>query len=323
MKAALTRGSPMARLVRALAMGLLLVVGAAGLRAQPTGGASYSFETREEGGARRTVWGMQWGPAPGASRGAVVLIHGSGGWGEHPVGAYARAFAAAGFTAFAVDSHGPRGIGSTADNQTQLSAHQMARDALAARRMLIDQGYAAQRMAVIGFSKGGYAAMIAADRAFLPDEAERFAAVMAFYPACMARPRAPRPASVVFMALGERDDYAGVKPCEELAAEFRTAGGSIEVKVYPDASHGWDGNPQNTQPFRLSTVENYSACTWTVEDDGSVTYQGKRRPNDTAFERELRNTCMRRGATVWTNLKQKDASTRDAVAFAERVLAAK
>jgi dienelactone hydrolase len=41
-------------------------------------------------------------------------------------------------------------------------------------------------------------------------------------------------------------------PCEELAREYANAGGRIEVKVYPGASHGFDGDPANTRLFRLS-----------------------------------------------------------------------
>ena len=263
---------------------------------------------------------MPRGPKGADSRGVVVLLHGSSGWGEYPVGHYARAFAAAGFTAFAVDSFGPRGIGQTGDNQTQLSAHQMARDAMAAKRFLVARGFDPERFAVMGFSRGGYAALIAADRTFLPDEQDRFKAALPFYPACMAKSRTPRPASIVYMGLGEKDDYAGVKPCEQLAAAFRRAGGDIEVKVYSGAAHGWDGHPNNLTMINLRSVENYSQCVWIVEGDATVTYRDRRRANDAAFEQELRGTCMRKGASVWTNPTQKDASTKDAVAFVTRVL---
>lgn len=58
------------------------------------------------------------------------------------------------------------------------------------------------------------------------------------------------------MALGEDDDYTGVKPCRGLADDFARAGGKITVKIYPGATHGRDGNPDATRMIRVPLVEN-------------------------------------------------------------------
>ena len=81
----------------------------------------------------------------------------------------------------------------------------MTRDAFSARRFLLEEGYAADRMAVMGFSKGGTVALYEADRNLLPTEADRFPVAISFYPSCSMRPRTPKPASIVFMALGEKE----------------------------------------------------------------------------------------------------------------------
>jgi dienelactone hydrolase len=105
---------------------------------------------------------------------------------------------------------------------------------LAARAFLVDRGFAAPTLAGMGFSKGGAAALCAADRTFLPGQEQRFAAVVAFYPTCNTRPRAPKPASTVYLPLAEKDDDAGVPPCEALATAYGQAGGKVSVKVYAD-----------------------------------------------------------------------------------------
>jgi hypothetical protein len=58
----------------------------------------------------------------------------------------------------------------------------------------------------------GYVALAAADGNYLPTEKERFQVAIAFYPGCNFHPRVPKPTSVVFLALGEKNDYTGDLP---------------------------------------------------------------------------------------------------------------
>lgn len=199
----------------------------------------------------------------------------------------------------------------------------MARDAFGASRFLRDRGTPIERQIVMGFSKGGAAALFAADRTFLPNESGRFAAALAFYPGCNTRARIPKPAGQVFMALGEKDDYSGVEPCQELATAFRAAGGTISVTVYPNASHAFDGDPARTGMQHLRSAENYMDCRLLVEQDGSLSL-GERRfaAGDPKVLPAMRATCMRKGASLWTNPWQKERATADAVAFAKSLFAA-
>ena len=198
----------------------------------------------------------------------------------------------------------------------------MTRDAFAARRYLIERGFAAGHLAIMGFSKGGAAALYAADSNFIPEETERFAAAIPFYPGCNARPRIPKPASIVFMALGEKDNYTGIKPCQDIADDFSKAGGNISVKIYPNASHFFDGNPANTGLYNLSTAENYMDCIVYVEEDGSSTYAAKRYTSDESLLiADLRKSCMKKGASVQTNNQQKAIATRDVIDFLNNTFA--
>lgn len=283
--------------------------------AQPSGGESVGFETQDPQRGALRLSGMLWTPA-GTPRGAVVLVHGSGGWSDHREGHYGRALAAAGYLALAIDSFGTRGIRNTVEDQAQISALQMTRDAFAARRWLLARGADPQRTAVMGFSKGGTVALYAADRNFVRGETERFQLAIPFYPGCGFRPRVPQPAAALFMALGDKDDYTGVKPCQDLADDFARAGGRVTVKVYAGAAHAFDGNPDQTRMIYIRNAENYLNCTVYVEEDGRLEYAGKTYPaNDPALLPELRRTCVTKGASVWTHQANKAAATRDAIAF--------
>ena len=243
------------------------------VHSQPVDNETVRFETREPGGATVPLRGVLWHPTT-TSKGVVVLVHGSGGLRTHPVGHYARAFSAAGYTALAIDAFGPRGIDGTVDDQSRLSSLQMARDAFAALRFLVERGHDGERAAIIGFSKGGTAVLQAADRNFLPGQTLRFRAVLAFYPGCALQPRVPRPAGALYMALGAEDDYVGNGPCEELVRSIREAGGNATLKVYPGAAHAFDGDPDLTRLTRLRRAENFSACRVFLEPDGRLEYRG-------------------------------------------------
>ena len=289
--------------------------------AQPVDNETVRFDTREPGGATFPLRGVLWHP-PATSKGVVVLVHGSGGLRDHPVGHYARAFSAAGYSALAIDAFSPRGIEDTVDDQSRISALQMARDAFAALHFLGERGYDTSRAAIMGFSKGGTAALYAADRNFLPRQTQRFRAALAFYPSCMVQPRTPKPVGTTFVALGAEDDYVGNQPCIELVQASRRAGGEASVKTYSGAAHAFDGHPDLTTMTHLRRAENYRNCSVVLDDDGRLDYRGtKYAAGDAALTVELRRTCMTRGATVWTNPAQKAAATRDALDFLDRTLA--
>ena len=149
-------------------------------RTQPTGGVEVNFPTQDATGVSLNLRGELWEPTEPA-KGAVVIVHGSGGWSDYREGHYGRALSAAGYAALAIDTFGPRGINGTTGDQAQISSMQMTRDAFAARHFLLERGFSAEHLAVMGFSKGGAVALYAADRNFLPEETERFAAAIPFF----------------------------------------------------------------------------------------------------------------------------------------------
>lgn len=91
------------------------------------------------------------------------------------------------------------------------------------------------------------------------------------------------------------------------------------MKVYPNSTHGFDGNPDLISAYRLPTVENYIDCLIDVEPDGTHVYRGGRYVlDDPRLLAEVRRTCMKKGATIWTNLRQKAQATQDVIAFLDQ-----
>ena len=297
---------------------------ALGQQAAPVGGTPVEFPTATLAGGGESLRGLLWRPS-GTSRGSVVLVHGSSGWTDAREGHYARALSAAGYTVLAIDAFSSRGITSTAEDQTRITTLQMTLDAFSARRYLIGAGADPRRTAVMGFSKGGQVSLYAADLTFLPSQPERFQVVIPVYPGCNARVKQPKPASAMFMLLGEKDDYTGTTTCAAIATDYERAGGSVRVKIYPNSTHAFDGDPRYTSAYRLPTVENYMNCVAEVEPDGSLTYAGKSyaQGETAALARDMKTTCMKKGATFWTNLSQKQRATEDVTNFLHEVFPAR
>ena len=255
--------------------------------------------------------------AVGARRGAVVIANAAGGWTDAREGHFGRSLSSAGYAVLAIDSYGPRSVTSTLIDNSRLSVFIQARDAFAARRFLVAQGHAADRIALLGSGRAGTVALLAADRTFMQDEAERFNLAMAISPLCILHPVSPKPAANVYMALADKDDLSGLKPCEDLARSFGAAGGNIRVKVYRGASGGFDGHPAMLRKVQETFAETFTACEIAVGEDGRAVI-GARSFGENDFRAliaEMRKVCMGKSAASWTNLTQKATLTLDIIDF--------
>jgi hypothetical protein len=119
------------------------------------------------------------------------------------------------------------------------------------------------------------------------------------------------------MAIGDKDQVAGAKPCQELAKEYIAAGGKSTVKVYPGATSGFDGDPINRIMIRNSRVETFADCAVAVEPDGRFVYAGKTfaATDSGALIVEMRKSCIGLGASGYTNVTQKANVTLDLIDF--------
>src|SRR5579862_5548832 len=178
---------------------------------------------------------------------AVILIHGSGGVTAN-VDRWARQLHAIGVAAFIVDCFTGRGVVETVSDQSRLGSLTMIVDAYRALDHLAQhRNVDPNRIALMGFSKGGFATIYASltrfHKMYGPKLAE-FAAYIPFYPACSTRylqdeitVEAP-----IRIFHGSADDYVPVEPCRKYVARLRAAGRSVELTEFSGAHHVFD-NP--------------------------------------------------------------------------------
>lgn len=203
----------------------------------------------------------------------VVILHGSGGVQNVRELTYGRQFAAMGVAALVVDAFAARRDRATrftarllAITETMLLADAFAGLRYLAARPEID----GDRIALVGFSYGGMAAVFAAHEqiaATLAPGGERFAAHAAFYAPCVARFADRRATGApVLMLMGGRDAIIDRERCAEAAADLRAGGGHVESVVFPQAFHQWDG--AFASPRTIG--RNLAPCRLRVEPDGRV-----------------------------------------------------
>jgi hypothetical protein len=146
---------------------------------------------------------------------------------------------------------------------------------------------------------------------------DRFAVAIAIGAACFLHPREPKPSANVFIAIGDNDQVTGIKPCQDLAHEYAAAGGKSTVKVYSGATSGFDGDPVNRTMFHDSRAETFVNCNVVVEPDGSSVYEGKKfaETNSSELFVEMRKSCIKIGASGYTNVTQKANVTLDLIDF--------
>ncbi len=161
-----------------------------------------------------------------------------------------------------VDSFKPRGIASTAADQSKLSTMANVADALSALHLLAtDPRIDPSRIGVIGFSRGAQVALYTAlepMRKGVIDNGLHFAAHIALYPPCMAPYHAETTDHApILMLAGGADDYTPAAFCNDYAAWFNAKGSPTRLAIYPGAYHDFD--TPDAQHF-YTKLQNYKSC---------------------------------------------------------------
>jgi carboxymethylenebutenolidase len=209
----------------------------------------------------------------GASRApAVVMMHGrAGAYSSLAKGVYnastlslrhkawGEEWAKAGYVAILVDGFGPRGYpqgfpAHSYDNRPEVLNEVTVRplDAYGALAYLRGRpDVAADRIGLMGWSNGGSATIAAMDTDASARPKDGFRAALVFYPACGLKGQfddhAFRPASPTLVFHGTADEEVSYKRCVALVERSRAAGGAIDIKVYPGATHSFDSPGRKRQ----------------------------------------------------------------------------
>ena len=212
-------------------------------------------------------------PRPGADKlPAVVLLHGSGGVGRNVVD-WEQELSSMGVATFVLDAFTGRGIVVTNTNQGLLGRLAMSYDAYRVLETLekhprIDP----QRIAVMGFSRGGQAALYSSVRRFQrmhgPASGRDFAAYIPFYATCGTifvedDEVSPNP---IRMFHGTADNYVPVAPCRDYVARLKSKGANVVLTEYEGAHHVFDSRAlmkpvvaaksQSTRSCQLAEAQN-------------------------------------------------------------------
>ncbi len=240
---------------------------------------------------------------------AVVLLHGSGGLSASHA-RWAEELTGMGIATFLVDSFTGRGIVSVSANQDALGRLAMIIDAYRALDLLApDSRIDADKIAVLGFSRGGQSALYASLRRFQkmhgPPGIE-FAAYIPFYPSCNTRFRddgnvSGRP---IHIHHGLDDNYVPIEPCQAYVDRLHAAGRkNVVLTEYPGAHHAFD-NPGNPAPVRAERSQSTALCTLQEDASGRIVNSKTGKPFN------YKDTCVRLGPTLGYNAEQHAAALK-------------
>jgi dienelactone hydrolase len=263
---------------------------------------------------------------------AVVLVHGSGGIYSAELDYWPKQFNAAGIAVFTLDMFGPRGVQSTAEDQSQVPFTADVADAFAALRLLathprIDR----QRIAIMGFSRGGIAALrtsvekiVAAQK--LPDGLRYAASIPTYGGGCagvfrlVVKPGVFSKAPILFIH-GDADDYTPIGPCQDYADRIGKAGTPVEFVVIEGAHHKFDADDIKRYYVRGAT-RTRAECPLEIDIDTLYAYDrttGARLQGE-AYTAALKN-CGAVGATVEGSTRARDKAAQAAVGFLKKTFA--
>ncbi len=216
--------------------------------------------------------------APGAKLPAVIVVHGSGGVGAGQEN-WGRIFNRMGIASFTVDSFSGRGLVQVSTNQGAMGRFNMALDTFRAQEVLaahprIDP----ERIAVIGFSRGGTAVLYSAMRRFQKMWSPNFKVVATFplYASCFDQVDEDMDvAGPIREFHGGADDYASLQQCRDYFQRLKAAGRDVEQVEFPGVHHSYDNVLAKTQPVVSVGSQSQRNCSVREEKGVLVNQQTK------------------------------------------------
>lgn len=225
---------------------------------------------------------------------AVILIHGSGGilpYHER----WVQELQSVGIATLLLDSFSARGIVNTANDQTQLSSLAMMIDAYRGLGVLAeDPRIDANRIAVMGFSKGAVASVYSSSARFTKMYAPRglrFVAHVGIYTPCYQyREDDVVTGSPIRLFHGAADDFVSSAPCKAYIARLTRNGADARLTEYPNAHHLYDNFLQGP-PITDPQAQSLRHCELVERDRGILLNAS----TNQAFTFD--DACVERGAS--------------------------
>ena len=198
------------------------------------------------GGVAVTLTGRLSGPDGSGRRPVVILLHGTDGPKSGAAGSWRYNLNLMGVTTLRLDSYTGRGLTQASTKQGSFGQFLQIYDAYrAADALAADPRVDGSHIAVMGFSRGGTAALYGAMNRFLtafgPKQA-RIVAFIPFYPACNFQLDHELDVAAVPVREfhGAADDWAPAAPCRAYISRLKMTGADAEMTEYPAALHAFD-----------------------------------------------------------------------------------
>ena len=212
----------------------------------------------------------------------VILIHGSGGF-EVNADVWDRQFGSLGISTFALDSFSGRGIASTVTDQSQLGRLNMILDLYRSLAVLATHPWIdPNRIAVMGFSRGGQAVLYATLKRFhrmWNTSGIDPAAYIALYPQCNTTYISDTDVTdhPIRIFHGISDDYVEIAPCRAYFERLKQAGKDVQMTEYADTWHAFD---YPSLPSKPVVVENGQTthCELMEETTGTIINTATNKP---------------------------------------------
>jgi dienelactone hydrolase len=213
----------------------------------------------------------------------VVLQHGSSGMAAN-VEMWAREFNEIGISTLALDGFTGRGLTDVNSNQALLGRLNFVLDIYRALDVLAKHPRVdPHRIALMGFSRGGQAALYASLTRFHKmwnRSGIEFAAYIPFYPDCATTfvadtDVADRPIRIFG---GTQDDYNPIVLCKAYVERLKSAGRDVQVTEYPTASHAFDNPLARVPPAVVVGGQSVRHCTIREEPVGLLINASTREP---------------------------------------------
>lgn len=248
---------------------------------------------------------------------AVIITHGCGGvWGSE-VG-WVEELNDLGLATLIVDSFGGRNITEICTGRETINVASPIVDIYRAAEELDRHRWVdASRLAIMGFSFGGRAAIWTAFTRFKKAYGGReFAAHIAFYPSTCFIELADESVSggSIRILHGTEDDWTPIDQCEAMVGRMAADGTDIQLLAYPGAEHSFD-NREVGWAVRHLVLEGVSPrnCTF-VEVDGAII------DLDTGYVGGVGSTCIERGVSYGYNADSRQAAAADIAGFLTETL---